>query len=325
MTVVKRVSLQEMVKETGLDTLGYAKPKDNVIFLRKGLSKDKEKEVLAHEFDHIKKDEEGPFWGAIISAAGSLLGGQQKAKAEERAGERAAKVADPFGEYRSPFQEMLLNLYGFSSQPGAPGEEVNYGKTILTSGLGGGTEGAKWFNDPLGILGISGGIGPGPSGPRTFTRIGEPGGGGMMDYFKNLPGYKFSLGEMMRATTRAGAATGGLRSGKLMAELQQRAGGLAEQTYSAEIGRLMELAGASKGSPAAAAAAIQSGGSAAAESRAAGLSGATQALGYGFGNKGFMAGEQNLGGGTTTWGDKYVQKDYGPVINRDEFSGWGEE
>lgn len=284
MTAIKRVTLSEMIKETGMPVMGYANPKKDKIFLLKGLTKDKEKEVLAHEHEHISKNEEGPFWGAVIGAGVSLLASRQQAKSQEAAAQAGAKAADPFGEYRSPFQELLLNLYGIQSSESGGGsywdsdKAKKYGKA---TGFGdpvglvaaGDSEG---FMDPLGLLG---GRGLGAKRPvtRSFQRTGAP----SFNLFRNLPGYQFSLSEMMRAVTRGAAAGGGLGSGRMLAELQQRAGGLAEQTYSGEMARLMTLAGADKGSPGTAGSILSSGMAGAAETRSAGMIGAGQAIGYG--------------------------------------------
>jgi hypothetical protein len=75
MTALRYVTKKQMIDETGMDTLGYAKPKNGLILIRKGLDKKTEHEVRAHEFEHIKKGEEGPFGipGAIIGA--SLISG----------------------------------------------------------------------------------------------------------------------------------------------------------------------------------------------------------------------------------------------------------
>jgi hypothetical protein len=311
MTAVKRLSLQEMIDATGLDTLGYAKPDDNVILIRKGLPKEKEKEVLAHEFDHIKKGEEGPFWGAIASAAGSLLGGRQQSQAQTEAARVGAKAADPFGAYRTPFQEMLLNLYGYSSRPGDTPEGVDYAKLPFTMGLGQGEEGFAAFNDPLGLLGISPGYGAKGAEPaRQFTKLE---GGPDFSMFRNLPGYQFMLQEGVRQARRGAQGAGLGRSGKLLGELLTRSTGLAELTYDKEIARLLTLAGADKGSPATAGSILSSGIAGAGESRTAGLIGASQALGGAFGNTNNNS-SSPANGGTTEYGDTYVNTDYGPVI-----------
>lgn len=69
MTAVKYVTQAEMKKRTGMDALGYAKPRNALILIRKGLPKDVEMEVREHEFEHIKKGEEGPFLMPIVSTA----------------------------------------------------------------------------------------------------------------------------------------------------------------------------------------------------------------------------------------------------------------
>lgn len=112
MTVVKRVTKKEMVEKTGIDTLGYAKPQISTIFIRKNLPKKVEKEVLQHEYDHITKGEEGPFWGAIAGAAISYLAAKKQAKATENAARIGADAADPFSGQRDYYQGLLRNLYG---------------------------------------------------------------------------------------------------------------------------------------------------------------------------------------------------------------------
>lgn len=97
MTVVKRVSRNEMIKQTGMDALGYTKPKNHLILVRKGLPKKTEKEVLYHEGEHMKKGEEGPLLGvgaAILggSVVSGLLGSRAASK-QAAATSHAADVA----------------------------------------------------------------------------------------------------------------------------------------------------------------------------------------------------------------------------------------
>jgi len=76
MTQVKRVSRNTMNKLSGHpDNPGRAESSKNTIYLKKGLNPQEEATVLAHEYEHIAKGEDGNFWGAVVSAAGSLLGG----------------------------------------------------------------------------------------------------------------------------------------------------------------------------------------------------------------------------------------------------------
>ena len=82
MTTVRYVSKKQMVNETGMDALGYAKPKNALILLRKGLSKKVEQEGRGHEAGHIKKGEEGPFLGVgAAMLGGSLISGYMGSKA----------------------------------------------------------------------------------------------------------------------------------------------------------------------------------------------------------------------------------------------------
>lgn len=92
MTAVTYVTKKGMFDAVGMDTLGYADPKNNKILLRKGMDKETEKEVRSHEFEHIKKGEEGSFWGAAISAAGSYLASRQSSKSAKEASDVAQYV-----------------------------------------------------------------------------------------------------------------------------------------------------------------------------------------------------------------------------------------
>lgn len=59
--------------------------------------------------------------------------------------------------------------------------------------------------------------------------------------FRETPGYNFLLEEMQRGVERSAAARGGLVSGNTLTELQQRAGGLADQTFNNYLATLMGL------------------------------------------------------------------------------------
>lgn len=322
MTAVKRLSLEEMIEETGIpNALGYARPDEDEILIREDLDKATEKKVMAHEANHIANDEEGPFIGAIISGVTSMVGGQQQAGQQRQAAELGADVADPFRHYRGPFQEMLLNLYGFTvTSPGSSSRLMDWDERMAT-GLEEsqrafwGEEGLEGhlfetaMSDPFGFMDPNAGYVPGT--PPTIGRL--PGGPAGAELFQRLPGYQFNLRETTRAGQRAAAAGGLSRSGNLAIDLATRASGLAEQTYGQEISRLMALAGVGAGSPASAGQLLGGGYGAAAESTTAGLLGLSNALGGAFGGGGSNT-NVNIGGGTTDWGDTYVQTDYGPVI-----------
>ena len=86
MTQIVPVSQKEMEAKTGFKkALGYALPKEDKILVRKGLSKEKKKEVLAHEEDHIEKGEEGPFLSWLIPAAIGLFGASKSSSAAKDA------------------------------------------------------------------------------------------------------------------------------------------------------------------------------------------------------------------------------------------------
>jgi hypothetical protein len=89
MTAISYVSQSQMEEKTGFKhALGYALPEEDKILLRKGLTKDKKKEVLAHEEEHIAKGEEGPwvqFIPAIIAGVSALASSAQGKKAGQQA------------------------------------------------------------------------------------------------------------------------------------------------------------------------------------------------------------------------------------------------
>lgn len=66
-----------MQEQTGFKSaLGYSLPEEDKILIRKGLSKDIKKKVLAHEEEHILKGEEGPgFLGKLIGGVGGFIVG----------------------------------------------------------------------------------------------------------------------------------------------------------------------------------------------------------------------------------------------------------
>lgn len=105
MTQVKRVSLAEMIGETGMPALGYSRPQADEILLVDGMPKAKENEVLAHEYEHMARGEEGPFLGAIGGALGigsALLG----SKASKKAGQQSADAS----RYGADLQNQQFNL-----------------------------------------------------------------------------------------------------------------------------------------------------------------------------------------------------------------------
>lgn len=76
---------------------------------------------------------------------------------------------------------------------------------------------------------------------RVNALLGLGGEGPDFSLFRETPGYNFLLDEMQRAVERSAAARGGLVSGNTLTELQARAGGLADQTFSNYLATLMGL------------------------------------------------------------------------------------
>ena len=79
------------------------------------------------------------------------------------------------------------------------------------------------------------------------------------DSIQNTPGYQFRMDQGINAIDRAAAAKGMLGSGNRMYDLTNYAQGLASQEYDNQINRLMNLSGATTGSPAAAAQSMMEG------------------------------------------------------------------
>lgn len=67
------------------------------------------------------------------------------------------------------------------------------------------------------------------------------------NYLQNLPGYQFSLDQMMQTTNREAARAGHYLGTKRLYDLQKNAQGLASQMYGSEADRLANLSGAQFG------------------------------------------------------------------------------
>lgn len=76
---------------------------------------------------------------------------------------------------------------------------------------------------------------------RVNALLGLGGEAPAYDLFRETPGYNFLLEEMQRGVERSAAARGGLVSGNTLTELQQRAGGLADQTFNNYLATLLGL------------------------------------------------------------------------------------
>lgn len=108
---VKRVSLAEMLAETGTPALGYSQPQKNRILIQDGLPKSVHNEVMAHEWEHMSRGEEGPFaWvPAAIGAVGSIAGGILGSKGAEKAADTSAAASrEATAENKRQFNLGLL-------------------------------------------------------------------------------------------------------------------------------------------------------------------------------------------------------------------------
>ena len=155
MTVVKRVSMAEMLLETGMPALGYSQPDKDRILLRKGLPKKKEREVLGHEYEHIAKGEEGPWVQFIPMAisAGSALLNAKGAKDASKASAESSEAA--IAEQRRQFDTVMgLNQNAMNTG--------NAARNQLASILG-----LSVPNDPYTPLGGYGSSGGGSSKSKT--------------------------------------------------------------------------------------------------------------------------------------------------------------
>jgi len=139
MTAISYVSQKEMEDQTGFATaLGYSLPKEDKILVRKGLTKKKKKEVLAHEEEHIAKGEEGPLIGALIGAGASILGGAIGADAAKSASKKALKGTQQQIAYAKESRDMARADTRHTRQAGATALNALMAMTGLPFGGGAG-------------------------------------------------------------------------------------------------------------------------------------------------------------------------------------------
>jgi hypothetical protein len=162
--------------------------------------------------------------GAALSAYSSNKASKEQASATRD----AAAMADPFRSQRGFYQNILRDVY---------------------SGYGGAEQQQQVAPGGMFGSGIAGSLGNLVQAQGTGN---ESVGAGIGNFIRSNPAYQFNMEETMRGTARQAGAQGMFKSGNLLASLQNRASGLASQTYDAEIGRIMGMAGATSGSPGAA-------------------------------------------------------------------------
>jgi hypothetical protein len=260
MTAIRYVTAQEMERRTGMGrALGYAFPDEDEILIRKGLSEDIEREVRAHEAEHIERGEEGPFLDALLGAGASILGGvlgskssSKAAKAQERAAQESIafqrESRDMALAYQKPYRDAsyrataaLMDLTGLDRGPpsgrvGIP-TPVKYAPDVerLLQSSGGGVYGNL----------IRGAVGSRYSTAES-SRSGAdaPNLGDYSEYrFEADPGYEFRLGEGMKALERGAAARGGLLSGGFARKALRVAQDYASNEYQNVYNRIASIAG----------------------------------------------------------------------------------
>lgn len=132
MTALTRVSAREMKRRTGFGkALGYSFPEKDEILIRDDLPKDLEKEVLAHEEEHIERGEEGPF----LDFLANIFGSSKQAREVKRATDSQTKAAaDQLAFAKEAQQQQQENQQHFidASKMAMPA-------LLSLVGLGGGT------------------------------------------------------------------------------------------------------------------------------------------------------------------------------------------
>lgn len=254
MTAVRYVSGPEMERRTGMGhALGYAFPDEDEILIRKGLPQDVEREVRAHEAEHIEKGEEGPFLDALIGAGASILGGVLGSNSASKASKAQAKAAqeniafqresrDLALEYQRPYRDAsytataaLMDMTGLSR--GKP-SRVGYPRQA--------SPGLNPYDDVSGRYGnvLRRAYDARPASANTSTPSDVP---NLADYpeysFQTDPGYEFRMSEGSRALERGAAARGGLLSGGFARKALRYAQDYASNEYQNVYNRIASIAG----------------------------------------------------------------------------------
>ena len=221
MTAVRYVTEVQMERKTGMrGALGYAFPDEDLILLQNGMPKPLEMEVRAHEAEHIRKGEEGPFLGSLIGAGASILGGIMSSNSASRATRAQKNAANRDLEYQRETRDLGLELT-------APQREASYAATAAMMDMTGLSRTGR-------AMTAAGGSANAPS---------------LSDYdqyeFTKDPGYDFRLSESMRALQRGpgGAAGGGVSGGGYLRRAIRYASDYASNEYMNVYNRLGTLAG----------------------------------------------------------------------------------
>ena len=105
MSTVNYLSKSEMKSKFGMDALGYTE--DGNIYIQKGLDKNTENIVRAHEAEHVRNGENGPFLGAIADFLG--LSGDTSAPGEA-ANIQAGAIGEAAALQDKSFQQIIAML-----------------------------------------------------------------------------------------------------------------------------------------------------------------------------------------------------------------------
>jgi len=184
MTVISYVTQKEMEDQTGFKhALGYALPEEDKILLRDGLSHEMKKKVLAHEEEHIRKGEEGPWVAAAIAAGTAIYSAVSGSKSSKKASKKAKKGSDAQIEFAREAMEQARADTQHTRQAGATALNALMSMTGL-SGPGGGAQydenGWPIENQGGGVLDNAGPVAPqeAPAIDNRFAdnAIGPPGG-----------------------------------------------------------------------------------------------------------------------------------------------------
>lgn len=258
MTQFKYVSEAEMRKETGVkNALGYTFPEQDKILLKKGLKGKRREEVIDHEMNHLRKGEEGPFWGAVAGAAMSYLGSKKQAgAARDAAAQSAADTALARGYYEpyrnigeSGASSLMDYIYGGVNPSEEQTSELarlqsEHGKTIYTPTLdwrGKRTDRPEQVDNTAKINALQDQIAGTRTGGAGFSAK-DP----TMEEVMASPGYQTRMG----ALENSAAAKGSLFSGNALRNISQfgesefdaeRA--RRQQNYQQELSNIMALTG----------------------------------------------------------------------------------
>jgi hypothetical protein len=220
--------------------------------------------------------------GAIGAAVAGAVVTKAMSNRSSRASTAGASAADPFAGQRGYYQDLLLSIYGQATgdiQNVGTGQYDTAAYEQALQAWQSSQQATGWQGDSENVATMHPHSAPKPSiedykitaPPSTGTTTPAT------SYIENLPGYQFNLDQGIKSLSRSAAAKGMLQSGNYMQDLLKYSQGLASQTYTSEMNRLMTLSGATVGSPATAGQLTAQAG----QQSASGTQNAVGQLGYG--------------------------------------------